>query len=283
MKKAFLTIFGALLFLSGILLATAQSLSADEILREAAQIGPFSQDGGRLNVLTFTITDDDGTTVERSFAAISKQEAAQPDKLLIYFLEPELDRGTMFLAIDPEDPTEKSKLWLYLSAFGQVKELVSDQDRNAGFGGSDLQNDQMSGGFDLSKDYSGQLVAEEQLSLRWLGQEGARTVLKIALTQRPGTDVDFPTASVWIDEETFLIVKIAYNNTLDQVEQIIDMDDVIAFEGEVEPNVVTVRSVLKGGQTVITLGERSKLDLADDVFSPENLSGFEPEQYGLGI
>jgi hypothetical protein len=275
---------GATLLLAaffGAFTANAQSLSGDDILARAAEVGPFNQLGGRVDTIDFSIVNDDGTVAERTFAFLGKREVAQDDKLLIYFLEPELERGTIFLSLDPNEPAEETKLWLFLSAFGQTKELVSEQDRDAGFGGSDLQNDQIGGGFDFGDDYSGEFLAEEAITATWLGQEQARPAFKVALTRLPGSDVDFPEGTAWFDSETFLLLKAEFTNDLGKLEQRFAADDVVSFEGNVEPNVVVVENVLEGSQTTISISERSRLDLSDELFDPQNLPVFDPGLFGI--
>lgn len=256
--------------------------SGDEILAQAAEESSFVPEGSRISILEFDILFPDGTTQTRKFAFFGKRDETG-EKLLIYFLEPELECGTIFLSHDPADPDEDTRLWLFLSGLGQVKELISEEDRNASFAGSNLQNDQVGGGFDLSEDYFGELLGEEPLRVTWLGEETERLAYKVALAQRPEADVDFPTGTVWVDKEEFLILQGDFNNEAGQLEQAITLDDFVEFAGDIVPNRIVVENVLDGSKTTVVTRERRVVEpeLPDEIFRPENLGEFNPEDFGV--
>lgn len=271
-----------LLFLMWSAPLAAQDLTGDQILERASQEGALTAEGSRINLVDFQVQSADGATVQRSFAFFSKRADGQPDKLLIYFLAPELERGTMFLSLDPADPAEDARLWLYLSALGQVKELVSENDRSAGFAGSNLQNDQIGGGFDFSEDYVGQLLGQEPVSVAWLGQAQPRAAYKVAITAKPEADVDFPSGTAWVDMETFVVLKGELINKAGALEQISTLDGFVEFEGNFEPSAIVVKDLLDDGQTTITITDRRAVDeLPDEIFTPEALPSFDPAQFGV--
>ncbi len=256
--------------------------TGDEILALAAEESSFVPEGSRISIIEFDILFPDGTTQTRTFAFFGKRDETG-EKLLIYFLEPELECGTIFLSHDPADPDEDTRLWLFLSGLGQVKELVSEEDRNASFAGSNLQNDQVGGGFDLSEDYRGELLGEEPLAVRWLGEETQRVAYKVALTRRPEAEVDFPTGTVWVDKEEFLTLKGDFDNEAGELEQTITLDDFVEFAGDIVPNVIVVENVLDGSRTTVLTLERRVVEpeLPDSLFDPDNLKDFNPEDYGV--
>lgn len=260
----------------------AQGLSGDEVLARSAQEGSLTALGSRANRLDFDILNRDGTVLQRTFAFFSKRAQGQPDRLLVYFLAPELERGTIFLSVDPTDPAEPSRIWLFLSALGQVKELVSDSDRNAGFAGSSLQNDQLGSGLNYDEDYTGQLQGTETLTLRWLGQEQTRPAYKVALSRRPEAQVDFPSGTVWVDIETFVVLRGELANDGGQLKQVLASDDFVAFNEKIEPNVIAVEDRLEGSKTTITIRQRLDVgELPDEIFTPEALPSFDPAAYGV--
>lgn len=256
--------------------------TGDEILAKAAEKSSFVREGSRISIIEFDILFPDGTTQTRKFAFFGKRDETG-EKLLIYFLEPELECGTIFLSHDPADPNQETRLWLFLSGLGQVKELVSEEDRNASFAGSNLQNDQVGGGFDLNKDYTGELLGEEPLTVTWLGEETERVAYKVALTQRPEADVDFPTGTVWVDKAEFLTLRGEFNNDAGQLEQTITLDDFVEFAGEIVPNRIVVENVLDGSRTTVLTLERRVVEpeLPDSIFDPDHLKDFNPEDFGV--
>jgi hypothetical protein len=257
--------------------------SGDEILQKADENSSFVREGSRISLVQFDLLFSDGTTGSRTFAFFAKRDPDGTDKLLIYFLKPELECGTIFMSIDPADPAEVKRLWLFLSGLGQVKELVSDDDRKASFAGSNLRNDEV-GSFNLARDYHGELLGEEGVELdSWLGERQNRTAYKVGIIQKPGADVDFPTGTVWIDKEAFLTLRGEFVNNADQLEQTVRLDEFVEFEGDIVPNRVEVANVLDGSVTTVLILERRVVepDLPDEIFTPEALKDFNPEDYGV--
>jgi len=71
--------------------------TGDEILAKAAEKSSFVREGSRISIIEFDILFPDGTTQTRKFAFFGKRDETG-EKLLIYFLEPELECGTIFLS-----------------------------------------------------------------------------------------------------------------------------------------------------------------------------------------
>ena len=266
--------------------ASAQDgeLTGDEILERAADEGGFNVQGSQISRATFDLVFSDGSTGSREFAFFSKTEQDGVDKSLIYFLQPELECGTMFLTHDPDASGEDAQLWLFLSGLGQVKELVSEEDRNASFAGSNLERDEIGGGGqDFSDDYLGTLQGTETVEVSWRGETTEREAYRVTLDQRESADLDFPTGQVWIDTEEFVTFRAELNNANETLERTLALDQFVAFEGDIVPNEIVVENVLDGSKTTVTTDSRRRPDgaLSDSVFSPESLSEFNPEAYGV--
>lgn len=263
--------------------ALAQALSGDEILLEVAERGVFSSEGSVVSRIGFDLVFKDGSTAGREFAFFGRSEPGDDELLLIYFLQPPLECGTIFLSRDSADPGAGTSLWLFLSGLGQVKELVSEADRNASFAGSNFENDQLGGGFDLHEDYVGTLTSEEALEVDWMGASQGRTAFRVTLEERPEADVDFPTGVVWVDRETFVVLKAEFDNASGVTEQVFTPADFVAFEDDIVPNVVVVANVLEGSETTVRTLERFRPEngFSEDVFAPENLKTFDPGAFGI--
>lgn len=284
MKRIAAMTLVALLLTVGAWWLHAQTLTGDEILDRASNAGSITALGSRISLMDFSITDSTDFTITRKFATFSKREEGEDNRLLIFFLEPELERGTIFLSVDPEDSDEQARLWLFLSALGQAKEIVSAEERNSGFAGSNLTNDQIGTGLDFSEDYTGELVGEERVSVTWQGTVQDRRAFKLNLTQRPDANVDFPSGVAWIDVETFAVLKAELNNADGVLNQITIVDDFVLFEGDVEPNLILINDVLSGGQTEIFITERRQVDeLPDEIFIVDNLAEFDPADFGIEV
>lgn len=266
--------------------ASAQNgeLTGDEILERAAEEGGFNAQGSQLSRTTFDLVFSDGSTGSREFAFFSKAEEDGVDKSLIYFLRPEAECGTKFLTQDPDAADEDSQLWLFLSALGQVKELVSEEDRNASFAGSNLERDEIGGGGqDFNKDYRGTLESTETVEVSWRGEMTEREAYRVTLDQREGADVDFPTGTVLIDTEEFVTFRAEFNNANETLERTLTLDQFVEFDGDTVPNQIVVENVLEGSKTTVTTETRRRPEtaFADSMFNPENLPDFNPEEFGI--
>lgn len=258
-------------------------LSGDEILERASREGSFTQRGSQISRVRFELLFTDGKTGMREFAFFAKRDEAGSEKLLIYFLRPELECGTAFLSHDSADPEEETRLWLLLPALGQVKELVSEADRNASFAGSNFENDQIGGGFDLHEDYRGELEGEERVGVSWLGRTQERLAYVVSLEQWPEAEVDFPTGTAWIDEQEFIALRIEFENAAAKLEQVLTLAEFVEFEDDIVPNRLEAENVLEGSRTTVRIEERRRpeSDLPDAIFMPENLKEFNPEEFGV--
>ena len=259
-------------------------LTGDEILERAAEEGGFNTQGSQLSRTTFDLVFSDDSTGSREFAFFSKAETDGVDKSLIYFLRPEAECGTMFLTHDPDAAGEDSQLWLFLSALGQVKELVSEEDRNASFAGSNLERDEIGGGGqDFNEDYLGTLEGTEMVEVSWRGEPTEREAYRVTLAEREGADVDFPTGTVWIDTEEFVTFRAEFDNADETLERTLALDQFVEFDGDIVPNRIVVENVLDGSKTTVTTEDRRRPEgeLPDEIFNPENLSEFNPEEYGI--
>lgn len=266
--------------------ASAQDddLTGDEVLQRAADEGGFNVQGSQISRTTFDLVFSDGSTGSREFAFLSKTERDGIDKSLIYFLRPEAECGTMFLTHDPDASGEDSQLWLFLSALGDVKELVNEEDRNASFAGSNLERDEIGGGGqDFSDDYVGALQGTEMVEVSWRGETVEREAYHVTLEAREGADVDFPTGQVWIDTEEFVTFRAELNNANGTLERTLALDQFVEFAGDVVPNRIVVENVLDGSKTTVTTEDRRRpeSELPESVFDAESLGEFNPEEYGI--
>jgi hypothetical protein len=276
MHRTIIRLFGIIVLtmgLTGVLAGgQGQPLGGTQILAKVDERGSFGT-GSRITLAQFHILAKDGTEVDRKFAFFTKTNLPeQPDRLLAYFLEPELEKGTIFLSIDPVDPQEKPRLFLFLPALGQVRELISERDRKAGFAGSNIQQDRV-GRSNFSKDYTAELVGEETVI--------ERKTYVLNLTAKPGADVDYPIGKMWVDQEEFIVLRQEGVRDDGKLEQIFEASDLQIFEGRLEANKLVIKNVLDNSETEIITLEKRTVELPDEIFAPANLPSFDPRQYGV--
>ena len=261
----------ALLLISGA--ALAQDLTADDILDRMQIEGDVLAEGSMIMQMQFDNVYSDGTTASNTFAGLSK-----PNMSLMVFLEPEDVQGTIFLTLDPKAEDADTRLWLYLPLLGIPKELVSEEARGGSFAGSSISYEDI-GGDDQREDYDAVLIGEEVLTV---GNED-RTAYVLESTAKPDADEDIVRTVLWVDKESFVMLKMEAYNDLGNLEQALDVIELGEFEGHLVVDGMHARDVLEESETTITFLERLRPagEIPDEVFDPETLAVFDPAAWGL--
>ncbi len=275
-------VFGLLLLLGAVMVTVVSysdgELTGNEILDRVEEEGDLAAAGSLITIVRFDNAYSDGTSTYSLFGGLGKVVEGEPDRSLIYFVEPDDTEGTLFLSVDPADPEEDTRLFLYLPALGSVKELVSEEQRGASFAGSTFSYEDV-GGAGTERKYEAELVGEDTLTAR----EVSRSIYLLSLTAKPGADVDYPTGKMWVDKESFIVLKSESYNDLDDLEWTMEVLALGEFEGRVVADELIARDVLEGDSTKISfLGRRRpEGEIPDEVFNPENLSDFDPAEWGF--
>jgi len=261
----------ALLLISGA--ALAQDLTADDILDRMQIEGDVLAEGSMIMQMQFDNVYSDGTTASNTFAGLSK-----PNMSLMVFLEPEDVQGTIFLTLDPKAEDADTRLWLYLPLLGIPKELVSEEARGGSFAGSSISYEDI-GGDDQREDYDAVLIGEEVLTV---GNED-RTAYVLESTAKPDADEDIVRTVLWVDKESFVMLKMEAYNDLGNLEQALDVIELGEFEGHLVVDGMHARDVLEESETTITFLERRRPagEIPDEVFDPETLASFDPAVWGF--
>jgi len=275
-KKLLSVVLLTLALLWSVVAVMGEELSGNEILTRVDQEAQFTREGSMITTLQFENEYSDGTTSANRFASLSKQMEGGGEYSLIYFVEPEDVVGTIFLSVKP-GPDEDSRMWLYLPALGMSKELVAEQQEQS-FAGSTFSYQDV-GSRDMEDEYDAELIGEATLVV---GEE-SRLVYVLALTARPGAEVDYPTTKMWIDKEGFLMLRTENYNAAGNLEWMMEVTKLGEFEGKVTADQMIANNVLDESSTTITFLERLRPEeeLSDSVFDAENLASFDPSIYGL--
>ncbi len=263
------TITAVMVLLAGF---AAAALTADEILDRMEEEADKLAEGSMIGTLRFDNTYRDGTTSGNLFGMLSK-----PGFSLIYFIEPTDVAGTIFLTHEIDDGDD-SRLWLYLPLLGIPKELVSDEERGGSFAGSSMSYDDLGGENDRD-DFVATILREEELVI---GEE-TRMAYVIESVAKEGVDTDTPRSIIWVDTEAFLMLKAESYNDLGNLSSTIEVISLTEFEGMLTFAEMLSTDVLDESSTLITLIERRRPDaeIADEVFSPDSLTTFDPTVWGF--
>lgn len=253
-------------------LATA-ALTADEIYDLMDAETDRLAAGSMVSTIRFENSYGDGTTASNLFGSLSK-----PNLSLIYFMEPEDVRGTIFLTHEDPNDADDTRLWLYLPLLGIPKELVSDDERGGSFAGSSLSYEDL-GDQDRRNEYSAALIGEEEFVVG----DVTRPVYVIEATAKPDADVETLRTIVWIDTEYLIMLKMEGYSDLGSLESTMEVLALGEFEGKLTPEEMLATNAPDGSSTIISFVDRHRpeTDILDGVFDFANLPVFDPATWGF--
>lgn len=256
----------------------AADLTGDQILDKMIDHQDETMGGSLIMTMKLENVYSDGTSGENVFSAMAKRstDPSVPDKSLMYYKEPEDVRGTIFLAISPDEGD--SRMWLYLPALGSAKELVSEEQEQS-FAGSTFSYKDIGSASSMQDDYNAELIGEEAVTID--GKSYACYVLN--LTAKPDADVDYPTQKLWVSKDFWTSLKGESYNEDGKLEITMEVVKLGEFEGNVVADEMFSKNVIEGNSTRMIFLERKRpaSEFPDSVFDADNLTTFDPAAYGL--
>ena len=188
---------------------------------------------------------------------IWNDRSGEKDKMLVKFLSPASIEGTGFLMSGDD-------MWLYLPALGREKRIAGSA-RNGSFMGSDLTYEDMEtlGSKGFSGDYRAEFITETSLA--------DRNVYQLLLT--PITDdLPYSRLKVWIDQKTYLPVKIVYYDDDGSEVKMLKTFSYQKIGGKWTAGRMEMTDLVKGSKTVLTAEEiKFNPDINEQIFSIRNL------------
>jgi len=257
---------------SGVL---AEELSSEEILARAKFGGELKSEGSLITTFRLESKTAEGTTTANSFVGFSKGTKEGTEFLLLYFLDVGYNSGSILLMETSEEGTTRQ--WYYSPEWDLLREL-DVQAQGQSFAGSTLSFQNL-GGYDLQGHYTAEVMGNEQL----LVGETERMAYVLSLSARTEEELDFPTAKMWVDKETFFVLHMRNINPAGEVGQTVEVLALGEFEGAVTVDQLLNSDCVNGSSTTITFVERRRPEdeFPDDFFDSESLTLFDPAQYGF--
>ncbi|MBS3736562.1 MAG: outer membrane lipoprotein-sorting protein [Candidatus Bipolaricaulota bacterium] len=250
------------------------SLTGEEIMINVDEQQEKISEGDVLSILNFENVNPDGTETGYRFGSLARKEPGEPNYTLIYYLEPEDVAGSIFLSRETEEDTE---MWLLLSAFPQPKKLPSSQQQGS-FAGSNLTFQEI-GSRNMSERYNAELVGEVELTIA--GETVPTYVLETEVKE--DATAKYPSGKVWVGKNNWLILKSEDYNSDGELARVMEVEELGTFEGKRVTKKLVAESRLDESSTTVTFEkrERPEEEIPVDVFSPDNLTEFDPERWGL--
>lgn len=256
-----------------------QTLGQDSITGEEIMINVDEQqekisEGDVLSILSFENVNPDGTETNYTFGSLAKKEPGEPNYTLIYYLEPEDVSGSIFLSRETEEGAE---MWLLLSAFPQPKQLPTSQ-KQGSFAGSNLTFQEI-GERNMSVRYNAELVNETDLTID--GESVPAYVLETDVKE--DATAKYPTGKVWVGKENWLILKSEDYNSDGELARIMEVKQLGTFEGKTVTKKLVAENQLDESTTTVVFEKRERPDkeIPSSVFDPDNLTDFDPEEWGI--
>lgn len=253
MTSKFLISLAALGLAAG---ASAEGLTnADEIVEKTNLTSYYAGADGRSEV-RMIISDAQDRQQRRQFTVLRRDvEDGGDQQFLVVFSQPSDVRDTVFLVhkhLDRDDDR-----WLYLPGLDLVKR-ISAGDKRTSFVGAHY----------FYEDVSGRRPTEDTHEL--IETTDDYYVLKHVPID--AQSVEFSSYTTWIDRETFIPMKIEYENSAGQLYRSVEVLEVEDIQGH--PTVVTSRvsDLLGGGKTDMQFRYIAyDLDLPESVFTERSL------------
>lgn len=255
--------------------AFAEELSGEEILTRAKFGGELRSEGSLITTFHLESNTADGITTADSFVGFSKRTKEGTEFLLLYFLDVGYNSGSILLMETPEQGTTRQ--WYYSPEWDLLRELDVET-QSSSFAGSTLSFRNL-GGYDLEGHYTAKVTGNERLVVG----ETERMAYVLSLAAKPQEELDLPTAKMWVDKETFFVLRMWNINSAGEVGQTVEVVALGEFEGAVTVDQLINSDCVNGSSTTITFLERRQPEdeFPDDFFSSENLALFNPAEYGF--
>jgi len=262
MKAALLMVMVGLFGLSTV------ALTADEILDQMTDVGEAFMGSGM--IMTGHITNDYGNEI---FSEYAFHVLAETDHILIYFTEPAFWLGVRLLYFEDEDG--ETRVWQFLPALGQPKELDSEA-KGGSFAGSSMSIGDVAQD-DWRDDYVASLSGEETLLIG----EQERAAYVLDLTAKESADVDDVRIKMWVDVDDLTELKSEYYNDLGNIRLTSEAVELTEFEGRIMASVQRSADSEVISTSVMEYRRPEAGDFPDEIYLPENITTFDPTDWGL--
>jgi hypothetical protein len=241
----------------------AQDMTADEVVERANLAAFYAGNDGRSEA-RMRIIDTQGREQRRQFTILRRDvEDGGNQEFLVVFSQPADVRGTTFLVHKRVQGGDDDR-WLYLPALDLVKRIAPG-DKRTSFVGSHYYYEDVSGrGTD--EDYHEMQESEDGYYL-------------LRHVPKDPSSVEFASYLTWIDQSTFLPMKIEYYDEAGHPIRRVEVLEVETVQGHPTVKTSRISDLRNGGQTDLQFRFVAyDLGMEEDAFSERALRS-PPQQW----
>jgi len=250
-KKEFLVsiLIICLLFLCGIVYASAETLTVDEIMDKMEETSPdFTT---QKTISEMILIDEKGNEEIREMIMFSQEGEDGKRSTLVRFLSPKSQKGITILNVN-----DGEEIRLYLPAYGKPRRMAGSDE----FVGTGLSYEDMSMDYE-DKDYEKKLLEETD-------EEYVIEVLP------SGEDISYKKIILMVDKEKFYTKKVEFYETGSELTKTLTINKIkVNDNGKVTPMEIEFTDMEEEDKTKIVMKEiEYDIELSSSFFSIRTLS-----------
>lgn len=270
-----IAVFAALVF-SG----SAAAMSARQIMEEVERVSRESYSSSiqktKLSTCKYTIKSKTMQCIETPRVKIveSVQKDVGPEgkdtRAISIILEPIGEKGIGMLSYDYDDPDRDADTWLYLSALGKVKRMISsgdDTDESGSFFGTEFSIEDMEA--DKINNYTYKILKEASYRGRpvW--------IIESVPTPEHARKTRYGKTISWIDRERYIVLKVNMYNRHDRPYKQLVMRDIENIDGVWIAKALTMNNLITRRVTNMELYSIAfNIDVPDEFLTQRTLTDF---------
>ncbi len=222
----------------------------------------------RREQLTITVYREPDTANRRVMQVLwFEKDYGKSDKIVVHFMAPASVAGTNLLM--NVLPYRDDDRWLYFPQ-EKIYRRIRAKDKNSNFMGTDFTYD----------DLAEHEPDEENHKLLRIEAYGGTTCYVVESTPKTLDDAGYRKKVTWVDNETFVKLKIEYWDLGGVHQKVYTAEKVIAVDKAFFPTVLTMRTDRNRQVTIVERKDiKLNVGLKDELFVPQSLESFPFEKY----
>ncbi len=257
-------------------LASGQADDARQIIRDVLDRDNGTTEVSRVTLSTCAVLKKDKKIICKSSPRVKVMDMIRKDygpngkdhKTVTILLKPAGEKGIGFLQYDYEQKEKETDQWLYLSALGKVKRIVSgneNEPKTGSFFGSELSYE------DMEKrhidDYTYTILGKETYAKR------VCTVIESVPVQSRARKSNYSKSLAWVDQSRNIILKTLLYNRQGKKAKRIYYRDIKPVDNILVPHTIVIFNLATHRRTYFTYDKIAlNVDVKDEFLTQRTLT-----------